>query len=169
MHRTERGFTLLELLVVLFILAVISSVVVLSFSDVGRDRTLQATVERLSLVIELARTEVTTRNETWVFYVGRDFYLFRKQDASNQWQTISTRPFQPVYLDDEVEFITYQDQEIEADDKSNLGETPLLVLYPNGEISPFQLDIQLTRSERKLSIVSDGFQRVGLVENARQS
>lgn len=147
------------------ILAVISSVLVLSFTDTGRTRTMQATVERIALVLELARTEVTTRNEIWSFNVDNDYYLFQKMDPiSSEWLTIEIRPFQPMRLDQELEFITHLDQEDQRFDTTTRGEQPLLVLYPSGEVSPFQLEIRLRHSQKRLFLATDGFQKIGIVE-----
>lgn len=164
-ERRLQGFTLLELLVVLLILAVISSVLVLSFTDTGRTRTMQATVERVALVLELARTEVTTRNEVWSFHIDNDYYLFKKVNpVSNEWLTIDVRPFQPTSIGQELEFVTHLDQEDKRFESTTRGEQPLLVLYPSGEVSPFQLEIRLRHAEKRLYLTSDGFQKIGITE-----
>ena len=164
-ERKIQGFTLLELLVVLMILAIISSVLVLSFTDTGRTRTMQATVERVAMVLELARTEVTTRNEIWSFHIDNDHYLFKKVDpVTNDWLTIDIRPFQPTRIGEELEFVTHLDQEDTRFQSTTQGEQPLLVLYPSGEVSPFQLEIRLKHAEKRLYLTTDGFQKIGIVE-----
>ena len=162
--RSTQGFTLLELLVVLMILAVISSVVVLSFTDFGRDRSLLAAAERLALVIELARTEVSTRNEIWVLHVGRDHYYFEKQaESSNAWVQLKVRPFHPIRIDEDLEFVNH----LRASDteRRTAGESPMLVLYPSGEISPLRLEVRVRFGNANVFLVSDGFQKVGFADH----
>ena len=159
------GFTLLELLIVIVILAVVSSVVVLAFTDAGRSRTMQATVERIALVLELARTEVTTRNEIWAFHVKEGHYFFKKIDVStNEWKKMQIRPFQPNRIDEDLRLFATSDREPAQVSRVGQQDIPVVVLYPSGEVSPFRLEVSLEQSEHRVYIESDGFSKIELVE-----
>lgn len=164
------GFTLLELLVVLVILAVVSSVLVLSFFDAGKSKTMQATVERVALVLELARTEVVIRNEMWSFHVEDEHYYFKKVDpATDTWNTLEVRPFQPVQIPPDLEFITQIDEEDSRNTSPIKGEQPILILYPSGETSPLELEVRLKQSDHSIRLITDGFQKLAMLEQARQT
>ena len=51
------GFSLIELLVVIVIIAIVSSIAVLSLGLVGDDRELQTAARRLSSLVEIAQDQ----------------------------------------------------------------------------------------------------------------
>ena len=113
MFAKPRGFTLLELLLVMTIIGVLASVVVVNVATSGAHRQLQAEAERLALAVELARTEALRGNEIWGLAVsgrearfhrydreGRswdltgDAYAFQRYvHAADAWLDVERRPF----------------------------------------------------------------------------
>ena len=79
---TSAGFTLLEVLVVLTILAVLTSTVMLSFTGSDSEQALKGAAERLALRIELARQRSLTRNREWGIYVEEADYRFAEFDQA---------------------------------------------------------------------------------------
>ena len=78
----NKGFSLLELLLVVVIISVLMGTVVLSFFGSDREQRLKTAAQRMATAIELARQESLTRNETWGIYVDVDSYAFAIYDES---------------------------------------------------------------------------------------
>lgn len=82
----SRGFTLLELLVVLVIVGIMLGVV--SFNAMPDARqALQAEAQRISLLLQLARDEAIVRNRPIAFEAESDRFRFLVRDG-NTWQTL---------------------------------------------------------------------------------
>jgi type II secretion system protein H len=94
-----RGFTLLEILVVLTIAAVLTGSIVLGFNGAGEGQRLQGEAERLVLRMELARSRALQRNREIGFHMDPVSYEFSERDReSGEWITLTERPFSAVAL-----------------------------------------------------------------------
>ena len=133
--RTARGFTLLELLVVLVIVALVSSVVVLSMRD-SLTSQLERDGERLSALLESARAQARASGAavTWVPGSSPDDKPFR-------FIGLGAKPEPPTrWLDDRI---TAQ----------VLGQ-PALVLGPDAILPPQRVVLRL--ADRRLDVATDG-------------
>lgn len=84
---TQRGFTLLELLVVLVIVGIMLGFVTLNAMPSSR-QALQNEAQRIALLLQLARDEAIVRNRPLAFEVDQYRYRFWILDENNVWQTI---------------------------------------------------------------------------------
>jgi general secretion pathway protein H len=101
MHRT-RGFTLLEMLVVLVIIGVIVSLATLSFGVLGRDTQVQDQSERLATIMSQVQEEAELQGRQFGVLVESDGYEFLIFDAVSQ-------SWQPVSDDDFLQAVTFPD------------------------------------------------------------
>ena len=165
--RSCGGFTLLELLLVIAIIGILAGVVVVGSMDTVRQRTVQTEAERLSLAVELARTEALRRNEVWGLSVDGMAYRFQRYDEQAEtWVEVEQRPFTAKTAADGVGFAvrtvfqrntTMVGNEEPADD----DEAPLpdVVIYPGGEVTPFEITIAGDATLAAWVARSDGIQR----------
>ncbi len=157
-----RGFTLLELLAVIAIIAVITGMAVLSLGDGGRDREMSEHARRLATLMELARQEVMLGAPTVGVAFTRHAYHFQHlqevRDGVLEWRDIpgdeTLRP--RSLIDDEVEFeLTVEGRRarLEFDPEQ---PAPNVFLEASGEVTPFELILTDEREpERRLRIVGE--------------
>ncbi len=87
--RRARGFTLIEVLVVVVIMAVVTAVAVFSMGVLGRDRGLEAEGDRLTDIIGAAIEQAGLEGQDFGLWVASDRYqIMRLNAASQQWEAI---------------------------------------------------------------------------------
>lgn len=90
----EGGFTLLELLLVLAIMAVVLAWVVPNFHR-GGAADLEAEARHLVRLLQLASEEAQLTGTLLRWRTGARSYAFASPDASGEWHTLQRRPFEP--------------------------------------------------------------------------
>jgi len=75
LHRTSRGFTLIEMMVVVAIAAVMLTVVVSSFTDLLARRRLEGAASELSTDLQFARAQAVTKNAPVVLTTTSSGYM----------------------------------------------------------------------------------------------
>ena len=157
--RRTSGFSLLEILVVLTILAVLTGTVMLSFTGAESEQALKGAAERMVMRIELARQHSLTRNREWGIYVEEAAYRFAEFDPEQQvWIEKNERPFNENDLPDLVglslDLEEYDSLPFEEDD-----ELPQILIFSSGEITPFALLLEPEWETNAWLVSSDGLAR----------
>ncbi|SHI20631.1 type II secretion system minor pseudopilin GspH [Ferrimonas marina] len=157
----QRGFTLLELLLVVVLIGVMASAVTLMFSgDVRRDAMLKAGNEFRS-VLTMALEESTFTGEQFGVVVEPDHYFFARWNRDEQhWETVNGDPFyrqrkMPEGIEMALELEGLPLSQGDEDRASDFGldeslfelseeekqkhPEPQLFLLPSGEMSGFTL------------------------------
>jgi general secretion pathway protein H len=163
----QRGFTLLEVMIVLLIVGILVSSVVYNSFSVNQEELLKKQAQRLQVVVEtvsefaiLNQLEMGMRIEP-----DRGEYFFMVLDEEQQWQPFAaTTVFEPYQLPenfglelqlDDLPWIsedslfednTIFDEKLSLDDKDvRIGEDdeppppPQVLLFSSGEITPFSM------------------------------
>ena len=178
--RPAAGFTLLELLLVMTIIAILAGTVVVGFGNVGSNQRVRAEAERLALAIELGRSEALRRNAMWGLRVDEQGYDFKEYDyAEGEWASVDRRPFASHVADEGIEFaVQLRADGLNFGDLANLSsgteedelavfveeekeeEEPVdIAILPGGEITPF--DVAVTGEDAPpWAVRSDGIQAV---------
>ena len=166
-NRQRFGFSLLELLTVLIIVGVLAATVVLTYTSGIETRTLQTHAERFMLTVELARQKSTLSNEIWGVKLTLTSYEFLRLLDDEKWYIIDETPFGHRSVDDDY---WLQGRLIGEGQRHRFGSTegiePDFVIYPSGEMSPFEVTLthQVTGIER--FVFTDGIQRVVVSDQA---
>jgi general secretion pathway protein H len=164
----NKGFTLIEILVVLVIIAVVISITVLSASSTGRDSQLDEESRRIEGLVGLLHERALLE--------GRDFGL-RIEPAAYEFVVYDPRRDRWMMLDQEREFrhrelpkgITFQLQldsqtvvikPIDRNLSSGEPPRPQLAIAASGEGTPFRLTLQRDATQAKASVDGDALGKI---------
>jgi general secretion pathway protein H len=175
----HRGFTLVEIMVVVVIAGIISSIVIMSMNVVGDDRDLQQEVYRMGSLVDLAADEATLQGRDFGLEILRAGYRFVEHDPyTNRWaEIIGDDILRPRQLPEDFEFelfiedrrvqLTEQAAETESggDDMNRGAENyaPHALLLSSGDLSPFDLTMTRLTDDAwlRLSVLPNGEVRIG--------
>jgi general secretion pathway protein H len=152
------GFTLIEILVVVVIIAVVTAGVLLSVSAVGRDRELEKESERLLALLNYTREQAEVRTREFGLLCKESGYQFVGFDPRKaQWVEIET---DDTLRARELPFGLTIDLQVEGrpvvltrpPDSKDL--TPQVMLYSNGDLTPFQLTLLRDEGTRSIALAS---------------
>lgn len=174
MHRSKRelGFSLIEILVVVLIVAIVTSAALLSFSAVGDDRSLRTDARRFAALTELALDEATLQGRDFGIEFMTGGYRFVEFDAlTGRWMDLpGDDELRLRELSGDVEIELYlEDKRIllkdspaafdDPDDSSLLARSkfyaPHLLIYSSGDATPFEMHIWRAIDDRRVIIRGD--------------
>ena len=148
----QRGFTLLELMVVLVIIGVILTFVGLSGGGDSRAQQLQREMQRLVALIGLASDEAVLRSEQLAIRIGESDYEFMLLEE-NQWNPISDIPsLRPRVLPKGIELRLELQENPPPGLKAEEAEAPQVFLLSSGEMTPFILTFSAAETERRFQL-----------------
>lgn len=148
------GFTLVEILVVLFIVSIMSGIVVANMPSLTQSGDFDVETRRLKALLETAREEAVLQAQEYGFRPGDEGYRFYAyDDMSEKWHVIETRPLDAHELPEDFDLVL--EVEGEAFQLSEAKAPPVLILS-SGEMTPFNLTIEQGRN-RSRTLASDGY------------
>ncbi len=137
-----KGFTLLELLVVLVIIGIVTSLAVLRMGNPLADQITEEAA-RITRLIELAKEEAILENKEYgLAFSHQGYRFFVLDEETGQWQPLETdrflRPRQwPETLEAELEL---EEQPVLLEEKPL--EKPQVFIFSSGEMTPFTLHLK---------------------------
>ena len=155
--RPNGGFTLIEILVVVFIAGVLLSVAVLSLGALGDDRDVEREGRRIQSLIQLAGDEAELQGRDFGVEFLRQGYRFVEYDPLfEQWsEIIGDEVLRPRSLPEGYEVELYvEDRQVTLSEEAAIIETededtnrtlenyaPHGLILSSGDISPLDVDI----------------------------
>lgn len=140
-----KGFTLLEIIVVMIIISILFGFAIISIGDGGQSQLLKQETQRLMALIRLAREEAIIQTKEMGISINEHanaytytFYVLQEQ----QWQRLTDEPFHPhqfpagvqieVYLAGKTPVLTNTENEL----------NPQILILSSGELTPFEILIK---------------------------
>ena len=143
---TVRGFTLLELLVVIMIIGVLLSLVAPGLDSV-RGRGLADTADRICLAVNQARQEAMLSSRTWRLMIDPVEKTFGfQQRLGAEFVQLNTPPFTESRLQPGIQLAELT---INGQDVTEAGQ---VYLFPSGEQDAFRLTLIEGERRRTLSM-----------------
>ena len=140
------GFTLLELLVVVVIIGIVTSMAVISVRVLGGDHEMDQEASRLRAVIIQAREDAMLQGQDVGLRVDARGYDFLRYDTRNErWLIVSDDPLlrERVLPDGLVAALTMESQDVKlpvrAAPTGTEQYTPQVVVQASGDLVPFEV------------------------------
>lgn len=171
----SKGFTLIEILVVLTLAAILTGVVIVGFTGAQTGQRLEGEAERVMLRMDLARQRAVQRNRELGMVVEPSGYQFTELDRdTNRWQVLEERPFTEVVLEEPLRLaVKVEGTDLKASEerrRAALGKDtdeddappPDLVFFRSGELTPFTLTVATEDGRRSWVVSSDGLSGISM-------
>jgi general secretion pathway protein H len=148
-----RGFTLLEVMVVLVLIGIIFSFAVLSVSRNDQDEVMKRETRRLATLIDMANNEAVIRGQELAIHFTEDAYAFLVLQIEG-WQELPDDPLlKPhklpagfsvrIEVEGDPPGLGKKDKE---DKKADDTLTPQVYILSSGEMTPFSATLQAENS-----------------------
>jgi general secretion pathway protein H len=137
----QRGFTLIEVMVVVIIIGVLINFVTISFGRNSPQDQLKTEAQRLSSLIGLASEEALLRSVLIGVDIGEQAYGFMHLEEGN-WVPMDDNLFRKRELPEGMLFTIASTQQIGEDEEEDLPE---IILLNSGEMTPFELKLSSDR------------------------
>jgi general secretion pathway protein H len=157
-----RGFSLMELMVVLAVIGLITAGVLIKFRGNSRDTELDTEAQRLDALFDYVREQAELQTRDYGFRVNETGYSFVVFDVlGNQWRPVDEddalreRTLPPGLKSDLVVegrkvVLTRKRTAKELDDFA-----PQVMIFANGDLSSFELALQREDSKDRARIYTD--------------
>lgn len=165
--RPSRGFTLLELLMVVLLVGIISGIAMLGFNPGGLDRQMKEESVRLAVVMEQAANEAVMQNRELGLQLQGDSYRFLCLNEEKQhWDECVDKLFKthtlPVgiqirVLKERQQTMTLSEDLTKTDSDILKRQQPDIYFLSSGEASPasIELEAEENNSLRQVLVVDE--------------
>ena len=177
----RRGFTLIEVLVVITIVGIILSMAVLSLGVIGENKELDTEVRRYVSLMELARDESMLQGREYGLEVLQQGYRFVELDPlTRQWTEIlgddvlRSRSLPEtieleLYLEDQRIALEYDAAALNADDDEDDDRkiqqyAPHVFIFSSGDMTPFELHFRQRVNDESTILTGDIFGRIEQID-----
>jgi len=170
----SKGFTLIEILVVMVLLGLLSGVAVFTLGSGKLQRELEVEAQRLHTLLRMASEEAILSNSEIGFTIDDDHYEFLEYDDEKQtWASASVSVLKPRDLPEWLapEFQREGRTKILGKDSSDAKESkkPDMMLLSSGEVTPFSITLRVQNNDEGGFIISsDGLEEIKLVIPGRE-
>jgi general secretion pathway protein H len=176
--RRQRGFTLIEIVVVAFIIAIMASTIAVRFNFDTSDKRLREEVRRLDVLLHLAWEQSLIEGRSVGLEITRDSYRFFLYDQfERRWITMQDdRLLKERTLPEGTRFdLRMENTDIELpgpedddDDDDNDGLDniqPQIMLLSSGEVTPFNVFVENDDTDVRYELIVDAIGGSEIVEH----
>ncbi|MBF0273692.1 MAG: prepilin-type N-terminal cleavage/methylation domain-containing protein [Nitrospinae bacterium] len=166
-HRNEKGFSLLEIMIVLFIIGLTGILVPILFTGALSNISLNTATKEVASAIRLAQTQSIARKETYIVNINQEkneYWLSSEKKSSTIFNAEKNFLSEKEDSDNQEEEVTVSSNDaflnkkksIPKEIKINSGseeEKYKIYLYPNGSSSGGDLIFTSDESEKKFELL----------------
>jgi general secretion pathway protein H len=165
-----RGFTLIELMVVVFIIGLVAAATLLSFGGERRDTELEQEAQRLDALFDYAREQAELQTRDYGFRVNNKSYSFVVFDViANEWRAadeddaLRAREF-PEGIEPQV-VVEGRAIVLDVKKKKDIEDfTPQVMIFANGDLSSFEVALKREGADARARIYTDEQTNIRLLQ-----
>jgi general secretion pathway protein H len=169
----SKGFTLIEILVVVVIMAIVISLAVLSLSVTGRDSQLDEETRRIQGLVGLLHERALLEGRDFGMNVEPNAYEFLVYvPARDRWEKIKQDPeFRHRQLPKGLSFQLELDSQtvvlkpVDPTATTAPLPTPQIAIAASGEGTPFRLTLQRAETNAKAAVAGDALGKISLANS----
>jgi general secretion pathway protein H len=173
-RRPARGFTLIELMIVVFIIALIAAGVIIAFSGDKHDTELEKEAERLDALLDYTREQAELQTRDYGFSmttVGYSFVVF--DIIANQWRPIDEddalrERTLPEGLRPEV-VIEGRPIVLEPKKKQVMDFKPQIMIFANGDLTSFEVALERVGGKERARLYTDEQSDIHLLQPGEEA
>ena len=158
----SRGFSLIEIMVVVFIIGLVSAAVIINFVGKSRDTQLETEAQRLDALFDYVREQAELQTRDYGFRVNGTSYSFVVYDViGNQWRPVEEDDSlrERSFPEGVVPTVVVEGRSIVLDRKKREKEledySPDILIFANGDLSSFEVALQREGSQDRARIYTD--------------
>lgn len=165
----SRGFTLVEVLVVVVIIAILASVAVLSVGALGRDTQLSEETDRLSALLSMVKEQAEMQHRDYGLRLEEKRYSFLRFDVrTGDWVEVAgDRLLRPRELPEGVRVRLWLDAREAVlrpppppkntgpntdKDRREKPRPPQIIVFANGDLTDFELRLEREDSDHSATL-----------------
>jgi general secretion pathway protein H len=169
---SSRGFTLIEILVVVVIIGILATGMILSVGITGRDGPLEKESERLTALVNYARDKAELQTHEYGLYLHDNDYEFLTYDARKSlWRSVEEDDALRLrelpggltlrlIVEGRPVVLKRAQQEKKAADKEeqeriDRERIPHVMIFSNGDVTPFKLSVEREELGRSVTLASN--------------
>jgi general secretion pathway protein H len=128
-----RGFTLIEILVVLVIIGITLGFALITFGDFGEGRRLLFSAEQVANTLKLAQQQAILEGSTLGLYIDNTGYQVLKYKDSSHWKPMFNKKIFGIHSLPKNTLVSLSTKH------PSLQKTPSIIISPSGDMSSFML------------------------------
>ncbi len=174
----DKGFTLVEILVVVVIMAVVISLAVLSIGVTGRDAQLDEETRRIEGLMGLLHERALLEGrdfglriepsayDFWVYESSRDRWLPMDQEHEFRRRTLAAGLSFQLQLDSQIVVLKPLERKLAG---NAAAPAPQLAIAASGEGTPFRLTLQRLETQASASVSGDALGKISRQNSDHQA
>jgi general secretion pathway protein H len=157
--RRVRGFTLLEILVVVFIVGLVATMVIISFAGERRDTELEREADQISALFDYVREQAELQTREYGFRVNNVAYSFVVFDPlAGSWREIDEDDaLREREIPEGIDFtVVVEGRRIVLDAPRKIDDfRPQIMVYSSGDLSSFEVILRRRGADEPARIYSN--------------
>lgn len=168
--RSQRGMTLIEILVVVLIIAILATIATLSVGVLGEDRELEQATDRMTDAIALLQEQAQLEGRDYGLRVATGAYEFLRFDGFEQrWIAVEDDPWlRPRELPPglAIELVIEGRPVLLRNPTRPEAQLPQLIAYGSGDMTPYRLSLARPDSRRRVTLIGSPDGAIEIERNA---